>query len=166
MTLDAIRPLEDVGRLHVARAAVDWARAHLIVGGFPDHTFRPDQAVTRQQASNWLWRFLDRPSSGPRDPTPVAEALDRAAAVTWLWQVAGSPSVPLPSSYEDVARGATYELAAGWSQDFGLFPDFPAPIFAASTPVTRAQFVRALFRLAVRAPAWGDSVTPPSTIRF
>ena len=164
-TLHEIRPLVDVGRLHVARAAVDWARAHVVVSGFPDHTFRPGAVLTRREAADWLWRFLDRPRSGPGDSTPGGNPLDRQTAVTWLWRVAGSPTVALPSDYTDGA-GQPQEMAAAWSQDYGLFPDFPGPVFAASTPVTRSQLVRAIFRLANRAAAWSDSVTPPGTVRF
>jgi hypothetical protein len=164
VTLHGIRPFTDVGRLHVARTALDWARAHVIVNGFPDHTFRPDDVVTRQQASNWLWRFLDRPLSGPVDPIPGADRLDRATAVTWLWQRAGSPTATLPSGYTDVPPGAPHEAAAAWSEDFGLFPDVQPPTFGATTPVTRAQFVRALYRLAGRPGAW--AVTPPGTVQF
>lgn len=162
-TLHEIRPLVDVGRLHVARAAVDWARAHAVVSGFSDHTFRPGAVLTRREAADWLWRFLDRPRSGPVDTTPGGSPLDRAAAVTWLWRAAGSPTVTLPSDYTDVA-GRPQERAAAWAQDFGLFPDFPGPVFAEATPVTRSPFVRAIFRLAGRAAAW--AVTPPGTVRF
>ncbi len=162
-TLHEIRPLVDVGRLHVARAAVDWARAHVVVSGFPDHTFRPGAVLIRREAATWMWRFLDRPRSGPVDSTPGGGPLDRQTAVTWLWRAAGSRTVALPSGYTDVA-GQPQEMAAAWSQDYGLFPDFPGPVFAASTPVTRAQFVRALYRLAGTAAAW--AVAPPTTVRF
>ena len=65
-----LRPFADVGRGHVARRAVDWGRAHVIVGGFPDHTFRPNDVVTRAQASGWVWRLLDRPRRRPGGPHP------------------------------------------------------------------------------------------------
>ena len=39
--LHDLRPFTDVGRGNVARGAVDWARAHVIVSGFGNHTFRP-----------------------------------------------------------------------------------------------------------------------------
>ena len=161
--LHHLRPFEDVGRGHVARRAVDWARAHVIAGGFPDHTFRPADAVTRGQAAGWVWRFLDRPPGGPSGAAPSGHDLDRATAVTWLWEAAGSPTVTLPSGYTDVA-GAPHEMAAAWAQDFGLFPDVVAPTFAASTVVTRAQFVRALYRLAGLPNAWDGP--PPGTVRF
>jgi len=161
--LHQLRPFTDVGRSHGARRAVDWARAHVITGGFPDHTFRPGDAITRAQGSTWVWRFLDRPSGGPVDPRPRGDALDRATAVTWLWQAAGSPTVTLPSDYDDVA-GQPHEMAATWAQDFALFVDFAAPTFAATTSVTRAQFVRALYRLAGRPRAW--AVAPPGTVLF
>jgi hypothetical protein len=159
-----LRPFDDVGRGNVARGAVDWARAHLIVTGYGNHTFRPDEDVSRAGAAEWVWRFLDRPAPGPVDATPGSDPLDRATAVTWLYEAAGTPAVVTPSDYTDVDSGDAYEAAAAWSQDFALFPDIPDTTFGADTVVTRGQFVRALFRLADRPAAW--AVTPPSTVRF
>lgn len=162
--LHDLRPFTDVPRGNVARAATEWAKAHVIATGYGDHTFRPTEVVTREAAAGWLWRFLDRSDPGPRDATPGGEPLDRATAVTWLYEAAGSPPVTPPSDYTDVDSGDPYEAAAAWSQDVALFPDFPGPTFGATQPVTRGQFVRALYRLAGRADAW--AVTPPSTVRF
>lgn len=159
-----LRPFTDVGPNTVIRAAVDWARAHVIVAGFDDHTFRPTTVITRKAAAEWVWRLLDRPGGGPVDSTPGGGPLDRATAVSWLWAAAGSPPVGLPSGYTDVAPGAPHEMAAAWAEDFTLFPDVTAPTFAASHTVTRAQFVRALYRLAQRPTAW--TATPPGTVRF
>jgi hypothetical protein len=161
-----LRPFTDVGRGNVARASVDWARAHVIVTGYGNHTFRPANVVSRDAAAEWVWRFLDRPAPGPVDATPGSDPLDRATAVTWLYEAAGSPAVTTPSDYTDVDSGDTYESAAAWSQDFALFPDFPGPTFGAGQTVTRGQFVRALYRLADRPLAWDPSVTPPTTVRF
>ena len=160
--LHDLRPFTDVGLGNVVRGAVDWARAHVIVTGYGNHTFRPVEDVSRAAAADWVWRFMDRPAPGPVDPTPGSNALDRATAVTWLWEAAGSPAVALPSGYSD-ASGEPYEMAAAWSEDFTLFPDI-GTTFDADQPVTRGQFVRALYRLADRPPAW--AVTPPSTVRF
>jgi hypothetical protein len=145
---------------------VDWARAHVIVSGYGNHTFRPGNAASRASTAQWVWRFLDRPPPGPVDATPGSTALNRSTAVTWLYEAAGSPAVTTPSDYSDVDSGDSYEVAAAWSQDFSLFPDFPGPTFAAGQSVTRGQFVRALFRLAERPLAWDPSVTPPTTVRF
>jgi hypothetical protein len=143
-----IRPFTDVGRRQVARASVDWARAHVIVSGYRNHTFRPGLSVTRAQATNWIWRFLDQPVAGPGDPSPGADPLDRATAVTWLWEAAGSPDAG---------------SAADWAAAHGLFPGLSAPDFGAQL-VTRAELVRALYRLAARPAAWATD--PPGTVRF
>lgn len=158
------RPFVDLGPNHVARNAADWARVHVIVAPLPGHTFGPNQVLTRAQASTWVWRFMDEPTGGPVDPTPGADDLDRATAVTWLWDAAGSPVVTLPSDYDDVI-GQPHEMAAAWAQDFALFVDFAASAgFNGNTDVSRAQFVRALYRLAQRPGAW--AVTPPGTVLF
>lgn len=38
--------------------AVNWAAANKVVNGYEDNTFRPDQAVTRQEAAAMLYRFI------------------------------------------------------------------------------------------------------------
>lgn len=62
-----------------------------------------------------------------------------------------------------MASGVPHETAAAWSQDVGQFPDVQPPTFAETTPVTRAQLVRVLYRLAGRPGAW--AVTPTGTVR-
>jgi len=160
--LHRLRPFTDVGRNRVVRPAVDWARAHVIVTGFDNHTFRPGLVVTRNAAADWVWAFLDRPGGGPVDASPGGNPLTRSTAVLWLWDAAGSPDVA-PATYDDVAA-TPYDVAAAWSQDFSLFPDITGTSFLGATPVTRAQFVRALYRLADRPAAW--AVPPPGTVRF
>lgn len=157
-------PFTDVPWARPDARAIDWARAHGLINGFGDHTFRPDLTVTRGQGSSWLWRFLDRPPSGPVDPTPRADPLDRATAAIWLWRAAGSPSVTLPSGYTDVVPGAHYEMAAAWVQRFTLAPGGDPSTFRGAATMTRAEYVRALYRLAGRPGAW--AVPPPSTVRF
>lgn len=38
--------------------AVNWAAANKVVNGYEDNTFRPDQAVTRQEAAAMLYRYI------------------------------------------------------------------------------------------------------------
>jgi hypothetical protein len=86
--------------------------------------------------------------------------------VTWLFEAAGSPDVTTPSDYTDVDSGDPYEAAAAWAQDHTLFPDFSGTNFGAGQAVTRAQLVRALYRLAGTPAAWTGGITPPTTVRF
>ena len=48
----------DVGSDHPLFAYVESARAAGVIGGYEDGTFRPDEAISRQQASSILARFL------------------------------------------------------------------------------------------------------------
>jgi hypothetical protein len=159
-----LRPFTDVPRNNVARYGADWARAHVIVTGYPDRTFKPAQNATRANGAEWIWRMLDRPPPGPVDATPGANLLTRSVAVSWLYDAVGNPPVTTPSDYTDVDSGDAYEAAAAWAQDFTLFPDFSGTTFGAGQAVTRGQLVRALYRLARQATAW--AVTPPTTVRF
>lgn len=86
-----LRPYLDVPARHFARAAIDWARFHVIATGFAGNRFRPDDGVTRIQGASWLWRTMDRPSTPANDPFSdddesawYADALDAAAHAGWV----------------------------------------------------------------------------------
>ena len=160
-----LRPFTDVGRGNVARAAVDWARAHVIVTGYGNHTFRPAQVVTRGSAAGWVWRFLDRPPPGPVDATPARQPAEpghrRHLALAGRRLADGAPC---RSGYSDVDGGDSLRDGRRLVGGLRPVPRHRAPTFGANQAVTRGQFVRALYRLAGRPEAW--AVTPPSTVRF
>ncbi len=89
--LHRLRPYIDVRAGHFARAAITWARFHVIATGFAGHRFRPDDGVTRIQGVNWLWRTMDRPTTAADDPFTdddeskwYAGALDAVADAGWV----------------------------------------------------------------------------------
>ncbi len=159
-----LRPFDDVPTTHPARAAVDWARFHLIVEAFDAHAFGPTLPATRGLAADWLWRFLDQPAGGLRDATPGDAPVRRHDLATWLWEAAGSPIVPTSHGYTDVPPGVDYEDAVDWVAHFQLMIGFGDGTFRPDDGLTRASLVRALFRLASRPAAW--AVPPPSTVLF
>jgi hypothetical protein len=53
--------------------ALRWAAATRVGTGFPNGTYRPDQAVTRGQALALLWRMAGRPGGYPDDPWSDAD---------------------------------------------------------------------------------------------
>ncbi len=58
-----VKPAKAAGYKDVAAGswyadAVNWAAANKVVTGYEDNTFRPDQAVTRQEAAAMLYRFI------------------------------------------------------------------------------------------------------------
>jgi hypothetical protein len=55
-------------------------------------------------------------------------------------------------------------MAAAWAEDFAVYADLVPPTFGPDQALSRADLVRALYRLAGRPGAW--AVTPPSTVRF
>jgi amidase len=107
--------------------AVDWIVFHGVGDGYADLTYRPDLQITRAQAMRMLWRLALSVDVAHEHPfTDVPPWVDQA--VDWANDPAG-PAAPAP-------------LATGFGD--GTFrPD---------EPITRAQFVRTLWRFA-GAPA-------------
>lgn len=192
-----LRPYLDVPERHFARAAIDWARFHVIATGFAGNRFQPSDGVTRIQGANWLWRTMDRPATPANDPFGdddesawYADALDAAAhagwvdaadpdtptafvpggvmtrgdATRWLWHMAGDTAVTYEHPFTDVPGPSELDDAVDWAKGFNLVNGFPDGEFKPADPITRAQFLRMIHRLANRPNAW--AVTPPSTVEF
>jgi len=51
----------DVGTSHPFYDEIEWLKAEDITGGFPDGTFRPGAAVTRQSMSAFMYRLAGEP---------------------------------------------------------------------------------------------------------
>ena len=55
----AATPFKDVPYTHYAFDAVNWGKYSELVGGYPDGTFKPNQAVTEQQFASMLVKYFD-----------------------------------------------------------------------------------------------------------
>ena len=60
--------------------AVEWAAANGVVKGYPDGTFRPDEAITREQIATTLYRFDEADKS---DEDKLAGFPDAADVSGW-----------------------------------------------------------------------------------
>jgi hypothetical protein len=86
----------DVPDDHPHRRGIEWAADEGLVKGYPDGTFRPEQAVTRGQLATILWRQAGAPQPEP-EPEPEPEP-----------PVDGYPDVPAtavsatPSNFQSV----------------------------------------------------------------
>ncbi len=104
--LHRLRPYVDVPAGYFARAAIDWARFHVIATGFAGNRFEPGDGVTRIQGVSWLWRTMDRPTQPVPGNDPFtddaesawyADALDWAADAGWVdADDPGTPTVFVP----------------------------------------------------------------------
>jgi Tol biopolymer transport system component len=66
----SIGPFEDVGGDHTFCVDITWAAGEGITGGFPDGTYRPGEAVSRQAMAAFLFRFAGEPPfDAPDTPT-------------------------------------------------------------------------------------------------
>ena len=193
-----LRRPADVPKRHFAYGGITWAKYHVIATGFAGNKFKPDAAVKRIHAVNWLWKTMDRPTtpSPPDDPftddneaAGYAAALDWAAhagwvdgnngqatvfapgaalrrgvAVRWLWNMAGQKPAGQDHSFSDVP--SDLDDAVDWASHFRLIDGFSNGRFRPDDPITRAQYLQMMFRLANRPNAWHPSVTPPTTAQF
>ena len=163
--------------------ALDWAKCHGIVAGFPGNVYRPNDPVNRAQAASILWAFVDEPIGAPphgfSDVSPsawFARALDwvkangvvngfpgnvyrpndpvnRAQIVAWMWELAGQPS-GIPHGFSDVSPSAWFSPALDWAKVKGLVSGFPGNLYRPNDPVSRAQIVDMLSDFASTESAW------------
>lgn len=73
------------------------------------------------------------------------QGTSRAMIVTMLYRIEGSPSVPIESSFEDVAKGQWYADAVIWAQANGIVSGYSAASFAPADSITREQLVTILY---------------------
>jgi len=109
----------DVPPSHPFFEEIGWLVDEEITTGFPDLTFRPGQAVTRQ------------------------------ATVAFLHRMAGSPSGPFPDpGFSDVPDGHPFELEVAWAAAQGVVGGFPDGTFRPGQAVTRQAMAAFLYGLA------------------
>jgi UDP-N-acetylglucosamine:LPS N-acetylglucosamine transferase len=85
--------------------------------GYPDHTFRSLNSMTRTQT------------------------------VVMLWREAGSPAPTTSSGFADIPPGAWYEAAADWAAENAVVTGYPVDnTFRGNDPVKRGAFIMMLWR--------------------
>jgi hypothetical protein len=181
MALWRERLFDDVNATAWNRPAIDWARWRAFMVGFPDHTFRSPNAITRAQTAVLIWRAAGSPpavtSAGftdtagtwyetaadwaaenaiatgyPKDDTFRGDnPITRAAFVMMLWRRAGEPDPGGPHSFSDVSESAWYDEGATWAGGNGVVTGIGGE-FRGLTDITRGQTVNS-FALAVALPA-------------
>jgi arylsulfatase A-like enzyme len=115
-------PFTDLRPGGFAYAAADWAGESGIVGGYPDHTFRPGRMVTRGQL------------------------------VTWLWRLVGGPEPAGPTPFTDIRDGSQLGKATAWASEQHVAAGYADGRFRPSLPVTRGTAVQWQFATADPPP--------------
>jgi predicted acyl esterase len=158
--------------------ALDWVAAYEIATGFSDGTFRPQDALTRQQMVRWLWLMMGRPAaSGDHPFRDVADgswadaaldwayeedivtgfpdgtfaptaSINRGQLSAWLWNLAGSPATDFEATFADVAASAWYGDAVDWLVEHEIVTGFPDDTFRPKDAAKRSQLTNWLFLLA------------------
>jgi len=117
MALYRERLFDDVGANAWNRSAVDWARWNAVMTGYPDHTFRALNSITRAQT------------------------------VVMLWRQAGSPAPASSAGFTDIPPGAWYEAAANWASETAVINGYPVDnTFRGDNRIQRGDFIMMLWR--------------------
>ncbi len=70
------------------RDAIAWAEANNVAAGYPDGTFRPDEAVTREQFVTMVWRLEGKPEATTElEGFADTEAVQEYARTAFAWAV-------------------------------------------------------------------------------
>ncbi len=190
----AFVPFADVSGDAYWVVPADWAKVTGLSTGTGGGLFEPASGLTRAQAVTFLWRYVGRPTPSTPAPFPDVErsswytsAVDwaadtgvttgtggglfepdgvvtRAQMATFLWRVAGRSTGWPTSAFADVAPGTWYTDAVDWLAANGITTGTSPTTFSPDDPVTRAQMVTFLWRLARTPGAW--SVSPPAIVMF
>jgi hypothetical protein len=126
----------DVSPAHPFYDEIEWMAETGLSTGYDDETFRPSNAVNRQQAAAFLHR------------------------------IAGEPAVPeWAPSFSDVSPSHPFVGPIEWMAARRLTNPYPDGTFRPGTALNRGQLSTFLYRLASTEPAWGD-VTLPASVLF
>ncbi len=113
-----LAPFTDTGTASSSQYFVDADQAAGLVQGYPDGTFRPDAAVTGDQAIAMLYRAMGSPSTAGDPALPGLPAWARSA-VAWAY----AQSIVLPGDGFSATSPATRAQLATWLwRAFGLSP--------------------------------------------
>ena len=116
---------EDVPTSHPFHGQILWMVSEGITTGFPDGTFRPTVAVTRQ------------------------------AAAAFLYRLAGEPEVTSQAGFEDVPTEHPFHDEIAWMVDEGITTGFSDGTFRPTVPVTRQAAAAFLYRFEGQPPVSG-----------
>ena len=78
---------QDVGQEEWHAEAVRWASAMGIAKGYPDGTFRPEEAITRQEMAAFLYRYVQMQGDGFSGMWMfLLDCTDRADVAEWAYE--------------------------------------------------------------------------------
>ncbi len=167
-----------------------WAAGARIVAGADADTFGPHDEITRAEFAEILWRFEGSPLPRARpnfedvaEDAPYRDAvymlaeyevttgtsatefspdmvLTRAHASTFLWRFAGKPAPNFDQTFDDVEAGSYYSEAVRWMLEYGITTGTSPTTFSPRAPLTRAEIVTFIWRLAGLPEAFAYWVQP------
>lgn len=120
-------PFSDVSENRYFSEAVAWAAENQIAAGYPDGTFRPNQAVTRQEMAAFFWRYA---KFAGYDVT-----VSEGATLT---------------AYQDAGAVKPYANAAMlWAVDAGILKGMDNETLYPTGTASRAMAATVLYRMAM-----------------
>jgi hypothetical protein len=131
VTLPSPPTFADVPATYAFVTPIEWAAAEGLTGGYPDGTFRPITAVSRQSVAVILYRQ------------------------------AGSPAVTLPSAprFSDVPNAHPFAEEIEWAASRGVVSGYADGTFKPGTAISRQAVAAMLYRFARLLPEWPEPRT-------
>lgn len=134
-------------RNHWAQTQVYTLMQHQVIAGYPDHTFRPDQPVTRQEAAGLVYNLLLE-RGVPLAGSPSQDIQEQVKGDTY----------PDPQPAEELS--AIYaDLDASWAKDKilslqanGVLPQDSTGLFHPTQNLTRGEAAQLLYESIRRWP--------------
>lgn len=177
----------DVPEDHPMGGAIRWMGDRCLSVGYPDGTFRPGAAVTRQALAAQLHRLAGSPPGPFPDPPFVdvppdhpfrtaiawmaAEGIaapgrrfrptapvTRQAAAAFLHRAAGSPGPNPPAGFPDVPTDHPFSADVDWVAAEGIAHGYPDGTFRPGQPLARQAMAALLHRA---DEALGPPADPP-----
>ncbi len=173
---DAPDGFSDVPSGHPFVTEIGWLVGEGITTGFPDGTFRPTVAVSRQAAAAFLYRLAGEPevtgqagfadvpvghpfhdeiawlvgegitTGFPDDTFRPTQPVTRQAAAAFLYRFDGEPAVSGQAGFADVPEGHPFESEIAWLVGEGITTGFPDDTFRPVNDVTRQAMAAFLYR--------------------
>ncbi len=167
-----------------------WAAIEEISSGAAPQRFGPNDQISRAEFAEILWRFEGSPVPNTSanfedvaEDAPYRDAVDllaeyevttgtspttfspdmtltRAQASTFLWRFTGKPEPNVDSTFEDVVEGSYYSDAVRWMLEHGITTGTSPTTFSPNNPLTRAEVVTFIWRLAGLPDAFAPWVMP------
>jgi hypothetical protein len=125
-----------------------------------------DESAGYKAALDWAAEadWVEADDEGAPNQFVPEGPLTRGDAVIWTWRIAGEPATDNEHPFSDAPGPSDLDDALDWGDRYDLVSGFSNGTYRPTLPISRAQFLLTLNRLARKPGAW--AADPPTTVLF